>query len=173
VSTVNNQPVYLKTPGETLYKMSDNQVHLNYRQTLYTKHVLTFSFRTNSVADSVMALNNKFLGNNINQNNYLQLSYTFAKDTRDNKAYPLKGAMYSGTVSKTGLAKFDDNMDYFGLSGKVFAYKRLGKKFDIGTEIYANVDFTDQLSTLTKWVLATMSMFPVLSFMWLMPISMD
>jgi hypothetical protein len=146
VSTVNNQPVYLKTPGETLYKMSDNQVHLNYRQTLYTKHVLTFSFRTNSVADSVMVLNNKFLGNNLNQNNYLQLAYTFAKDTRDNKAYPLKGAMYSGTVSKTGLAKFDDSMDYYSLSAKAFAYKQLGKKFDIGTEIFANVDFTDQLT---------------------------
>lgn len=134
VTTFDDKPVYLKTPGQTLYSTNQNQFYLQYRHNLYLRHQLAVSYWQNSVADSVRLINQNFLGANKRRNSFVELSYTFAHDTRDSRIYPLKGSLQSLTLTKYGIGGGLSDVDYANAIGRLNYYQLLGNKFDVGSE---------------------------------------
>ncbi|MFT3740517.1 MAG: BamA/TamA family outer membrane protein [Breznakibacter sp.] len=133
VSTINDKPVYLKTPGNTLYSTNQNQLYLQYRHNLYSRHQVAVSYQQNSISDSVRIINQNFLGSNSRRNSFVELSYMFTHDTRDSKVYPLKGLLQSITLTKYGLGSKSE-VDYANAVGRLNFYQPIGSRFDFGTE---------------------------------------
>lgn len=134
VMTEDNKPVYYtNTDGYALQKIV-GRTNINYRHHLYHRHQLTLSYNKIYVADSVLIYNPNYLYNGQNSNEYIELTYTYFKDRRDSKIYPLKGHFWGFDLTTLGSNLWEKDMNYLltALHGEY--YQQLGRRFNIGTD---------------------------------------
>ncbi len=105
-----------------------------YRNSFYTKHYTTLSFKRSHIADTIVSLNPNFFENGEKVQQYLRLVYSFSRDYRDNHNYPLKGDLLIGTIDRTGLGIFDD-LNRWRFRVSYDKYFDLTKGFYFDTEV--------------------------------------
>lgn len=111
-----------------------------YRPSFYDYHYLNVDYFGVSIADTIALVNPNYLGDSITSQNAFKLSYTFRRDTRDNRNYPSTGYSIISQIEKAGLGVFGD-VDLWRLSSNYFQYYDLGKGF------FANLSLGGQLTT--------------------------
>lgn len=81
---------------------------LTHRNGFYQFHGLGLRYVDNQIADTVARLNPAYYGDARTRQRYLQLSYGYRFDRRDNVAYPLRGSLITGDLIWNGLLPRDD-----------------------------------------------------------------
>lgn len=126
------QIVYSSFNNKRLQFISDENAWKNFhagmavswRKKIFTTHTFGLSFNSNRVTDTVVNLNENFLGERKNNHRFLSLSYRFTADKRDSKNYPLKGSYFDFSVVKYGLGigKNEIDLTNFQLQYKKFIH---------------------------------------------------
>ena len=81
---------------------------LTRRNGFYQFQSLGLRYVRNQIADTVARINPTYYGDGRTRQQYLQLSYGYRFDRRDNVAYPLRGTLVTGDVFWYGLLPRDD-----------------------------------------------------------------
>lgn len=97
-----NKPLQLKYDSHIFNKQS-YFIHYSYRKRLYQNHKFIISYFNYNIADTVVVLNNNFLGKARDHLEFMAISYTFENDHRNIKYYPLKGAYFWLLLSYSGI----------------------------------------------------------------------
>ncbi len=100
-----------------------------YRSKITDFHSLEASFKFSSIADTVAILNPNFYGPGKVNQDYVFLRYSYRKDKRDIRSYPLKGYQLKAEILKYGIGLYND-IDYYELKASMAKY------FDLGNEYY-------------------------------------
>lgn len=135
LSTIDDQPVYFKSIGHTIWQSVQNQLYLQYRPQLYNHHQLALSHFDHTIADTVRKLNPDFFGNNRRELHFFELAYTFTHDTRDSRIFPLKGSLIMITLTKTGFGLQKNDLNYYSTQGRFFNFQQLSKRFYCGSQL--------------------------------------
>jgi outer membrane protein assembly factor BamA len=107
--TDDHKLLYLESP-ETLKKTFGMAMSYAYRKSFYQTHSVSLEYRNSSVTDTIATLNPNYYRQGATKQRFLALSYSFNSDHRDVAAYPLKGFLFNGYVSKIGLG-FEGNVN--------------------------------------------------------------
>jgi outer membrane protein assembly factor BamA len=75
----------------------------------------------------VVRLNPDYFLDNQTEQRYTSLAYGYRYDRRDNVAYPLRGTLFNGSASVSGLLP-SDNFRFLDLTASVSRYWPMGKK---------------------------------------------
>lgn len=140
--TWNDKLDYL--PSDSLNKRR-SIVFLNFtrRNKFYTFHSLDLRWSRTQLSDTIAALNPRYLTDGEKLQNYLQLTYTYSYDKRDNVQYPLRGKQYGAQISKQGILPNDDiNLLYSYGHFKYFVH--LGGRWFASTSARAKISFFKQ-----------------------------
>lgn len=95
---------------ETLKKTFGAGVTYSYRKTFYKTHAVSLEYNNSNIQDTIAYLNPNYYSNGSTHQRFLALSYSFNSDHRDVAAYPLKGFLFNGYISKVGLG-FEGNVN--------------------------------------------------------------
>lgn len=106
----------------------------SFRNSYYNYHYGMLNMYTARVADTIAYLNPNYFGDGAVRQRAFKLSYTFARDTRDNRNYPLKGTQVFANIEKVGLGIFDD-VDFWRFTINYEDNFDLGKGFYFSTNL--------------------------------------
>ncbi len=81
---------------------------LSHRPKFYGFHYLGMSYAMTNLSDTVARLNTNYLSNQQIRQHYLQFTYTYLFDRRDNAQYPLWGRVWSIQISRSGILPSDN-----------------------------------------------------------------
>lgn len=109
-----------------------------FRPSFYNYHYVLLQGYGMNISDSVASLNPRYFRNGATSQQALSLSYTFSRDRRNNKNYPLQGYLTFAMLEKLGLGVFQD-IDIWRLTGNYYQYFDLGNKFFASTSLGAQV----------------------------------
>ncbi|MEQ8473734.1 MAG: BamA/TamA family outer membrane protein [Marinoscillum sp.] len=79
-----------------------------YRPSFYDYHYLTLQGYGMQISDDIARLNPNYFGNGDTEQKAFGLSYSYVRDRRNNRNYPLSGHYVFGAVEKLGLGIFKD-----------------------------------------------------------------
>jgi outer membrane protein assembly factor BamA len=115
-------------------------VSITRRNKYYAFHTADLRWSYSKISDTIAYLNPNYLLNGRKRQRYLQLTYTFSYDKRDNVQYALLGQTFGLQVSKIGLLPSDDvNTLYF--YGSYRKYIPLSKRWFFNTGIRGRLSF--------------------------------
>jgi len=100
--TDDHKLLYLESQ-QTLKKTFGFGTSYSYRKSFYQTHSVSLEYRNSSVKDTIATLNPNYYTNGATDQRFLAISYSFNSDHRDVAAYPLKGFLFNGYISKIGL----------------------------------------------------------------------
>jgi hypothetical protein len=100
---------------------------VTYRNSLYNHHTFGINFNQSQVNDTITELNPNYYNQGTSQG-FFRIFYSFVYDSRDIRAYPLKGNYFAGRVEKIGVGIFDD-ADIYGITAFYNRFIDLGKHF--------------------------------------------
>lgn len=115
VKTANDKPQYLKLDDEFARELIVAELAYSYRHHLYNKHTIGFGWEQVEVADTVVSLNTDYFGDARKRMSYFWARYSFSRDVRDSKVYPLKGYWLNLGATQLGLGvdkESDLNVSY-------------------------------------------------------------
>lgn len=101
---------------------------LNIRPGLYNYSTIRLSIYNTSISDSLYALSPGYLPDSAQDVNSANLYIDYAYDSRNSKAYPLKGNYMRGFVEKKGLGVLSHDVDYFFYGIDFHYYQQISKK---------------------------------------------
>lgn len=115
---------------------------LFYRDGIYNRHNLTLEFNRFEFADSLLILNPLFSPGSETVAPFFSLGYSFKKDHRDVRAYPLKGYYYDIRLKRQGLGLLrTEKMDMTTAESSVRKFWRLHPRWFFSTGVNAKVSF--------------------------------
>ncbi|GAA4830746.1 BamA/TamA family outer membrane protein [Algivirga pacifica] len=126
--SVNNKFVEVNLEDEIVAKKFAFSTSMGKRIGFYDYHGIGGGFYYTQIADTVVTLNPEYLLGGRHDQQYFSLYYTYVKDMRDIRAYPLDGYYLRGNFIKYGLGIFDD-LNSFMISADYFKYTPIGKGF--------------------------------------------
>jgi outer membrane protein assembly factor BamA len=100
-----------------------------YRNNFYLQHRIKYEYRFSSVADTLLALNPNYFGQEAQHQQFDALTYEISCDRSDVAAYPLKGWVLLAGVQQDGVALHHDLK-------KTSAYVRFSGYLDLGSQFY-------------------------------------
>lgn len=132
----NNEIPYRTQADKWVYVKADNVVRerkyaslaLTHRRGLYHYHSLEVRYSYNTIADTIARLNPDYFLDGRRTQQYSSLTYGYRYDRRDNVAFPLRGTLFSTTVSASGLLP-SDNFQFLDLSSSLMHYFPMGGRF--------------------------------------------
>lgn len=107
---------------------------MTYRRGLYHYHSIETRYTRTMIADTIARLNPDYYLNGRTRQQFLNLSYNYRYDRRDNVAYPLGGTLFVGALGVSGILP-SDNFHYVELLGSVTRYWPLGGRFYAATNL--------------------------------------
>ena len=114
-SSFDNERLQYKSIENDALRNLSGSVALSYRKAIFSRHYLGLEFDQNRIRDSVRILNPNYLGNFRDRLKFLSLYYTFSRDLRDSRNYPLKGSFLNFQIKKYGLGIIDKSIDLTNL----------------------------------------------------------
>lgn len=141
--SLNDTLYYFKNFEEILRKRFSTAVYLRKRYGFYDTHTLELRYNNNVIADTIKKLNPDYFLDSRTTQKYLQLSYYFNYDFRDNVAYPLRGNRYELLINKSGLLPNDD-INQLEISGAYSLYKPISKRLFYGLYLKGKVSFPER-----------------------------
>lgn len=109
--TQNDKPVYYKDDNNFTNKTLNTRFTYTFRNQYYISHRFSTLFTYNQVQDTIIKLNNNYLGHNSNTTQFLGLNYNFILDKRNYKYYPLRGYNFEILLSQFGLNLLPNEME--------------------------------------------------------------
>lgn len=99
------------------------------RPTLYTYATIKMNAGYVEISDSLKSISPNYLPDNKSQVSMVNLYLDYYYDSRNNKAYPLKGNYLKVFADKKGLGIISHDVDYFYYGIDFHFYQELGNKF--------------------------------------------
>ncbi|WP_439557097.1 BamA/TamA family outer membrane protein, partial [Dyadobacter sp.] len=95
-------------------------VSLTRRNKYYAFHSVDLRWSQSRISDTIAILNPNYMLDGRKRQQYVQLTYTFSYDKRDNVQYALQGQSFSAQISKLGILPGDDvnTLYFYGLYRK-------------------------------------------------------
>jgi outer membrane protein assembly factor BamA len=116
-----------------------------YRNSFYHFHGITFDYTTNRVYDSLLLINDRYLGNaGTRKQKFHSLSYQYVYENRDFVSYPLKGSYLRIGLKQRGLFSSDDLVK----TEFDFHYSHftdLGKNWYLSNTAVTHISFQDDI----------------------------
>jgi len=116
-----------------------------YRNSFYHFHGVTFDYTTNRVYDSLLLINDTYLGDaGTRKQRYHTLAYQYIYENRDFVSYPLKGSYLRTSIKQKGILPSDDLFK----TEFDFHYSRfidLGKNWYFSSTNVAHVSLQDDI----------------------------
>lgn len=138
-----NKRLEFRDEDEYVYLNSAAGISLNYRKKIFNRHSVSLNYNNVLVSDTIFGLNPNYLEDQKTRNEYLMLSYSFLRDKRDSKNYPLKGHLLSASVQKIGLGIFKHSPNFVNTTLQAREYKKLGDRFSIAGSASATFSLND------------------------------
>ena len=137
--TENHKLLFLESK-ETLKRTFGVNASYSYRKSFYQTHSVTLEFRNSRVNDTIPKLNPNYYSYGSAHQRFFSISYTFNSDHRDVAAYPLKGFLFNGYISKVGLG-FEGSVNQLETNVSHALFFDLKKKFYLSnlTAAYVSV----------------------------------
>ncbi|MEQ9406026.1 MAG: BamA/TamA family outer membrane protein [Cyclobacteriaceae bacterium] len=127
VVTRNNVRAFLT--GEDLLRTAyRTRVTHSYRSSFYSFHFLSLGHTSASIADTVVAINENYLGDGRLKQNYFTAGYFYTWDKRNNRNYATSGSWHTLGIRKFGLGLYDD-VDFWSFEFRLSKYMDLGNDF--------------------------------------------
>ncbi len=139
----NNKRLFYKDIDEIQQRNSQAGFNLRYRKKFYSSHFMGASYNQAFVTDSILSRNPDFMVNSENFMRYLNLSYKYSLDHRDNKSYALKGHYFGGQVVKNGLGILDPTVDLWWTKLEYKHYWILGRKTSLAGMVQTHFYWND------------------------------
>ncbi|WP_421877773.1 BamA/TamA family outer membrane protein [Marinoscillum sp.] len=109
-----------------------------YRPSFYDYHYLTLQGYDMTISDDIARLNPNYFGDGATNQTALGLSYSYVRDRRDNRNYPLSGYYGLGVLEKLGLGIFKD-VDIWRMDLQYQHFVDLGQKWYFSSGIGAQL----------------------------------
>jgi outer membrane protein assembly factor BamA len=141
VSYVTNKTLAYRTNADKLvFFPSENRTRqrlmpfltISHRPKFYGYHLLSLSYNTSFISDTILKLNARYVDDNNQKQHYASLTYTHYFDRRDRGQYPLQGYYYALQISRTGLLP-SDTWQQWELAIAAVKYYSLGKRWFAST----------------------------------------
>ena len=127
-STIGHKLNYVKS-NDVLRTTRGIGLTYTFRNNFYVQHRLKYEYRYSNIADTLVSLNENYLGRGMNRQHVDILTYELAADRRDVAAYPLKGYEFLFGIRQDGIAFHSDLM-------KTSSYVRLASYIPLGNGFY-------------------------------------
>jgi outer membrane protein assembly factor BamA len=140
-STIGHKLNYVKS-NDVLRTTRGVGLTYTFRNNFYVQHRLRYEYRYSSIADTIVTLNENYLGHGINRQRVDVLAYELAADRRDVAAYPLKGYEFLFGIRQDGILLHSD-LRKTSLYARLAGYVPLGKGFyfsDLGVAYWSSPD---------------------------------
>lgn len=134
VRTLNNKPEYFRDNKNYLLNHLSTALNYSFRPYLYSRHIFTAAYNNVNVSDTISRINPDYLLKNNSSIRYYSLMYTFIKDNRDYRLYPLRGSYLNIALQKTGLGISKSAPDLLWLSLNYRVYGQIIKRVNFGIE---------------------------------------
>lgn len=138
-----NKRLEYRDEEEYVYQNSAAGISLNYRKAIFNRHAITLNYNNVKVSDTIFGLNPNYLTDQKTRNEYLTISYSFLRDRRDSKNYPLKGHLLSANIQKIGLGIFKHSPNFINTTLQIRKYKKLSERFSIAGSASAVFSLND------------------------------
>lgn len=89
--TVSDKQIFAKLPGSHIVRNYSAGISWYYRPAYAFRHSLSLSWQETAVSDTVLSLNEDYIGDGKNELSYLELNYRLDINKVNNWNYPLKG----------------------------------------------------------------------------------
>ncbi len=133
ITTVNNVRQFLSSE-RILSRSISPSVTYTYRNGFFNRHAFTVDYNSINYADSVSIVNPEFTRNQQNRQQFLRFSYSFVRDVRDFRNYPLIGFLIGARVDRFGIGPSDE-VSKWALAARFSKYSHLGKNFYFASTI--------------------------------------
>ena len=111
-----------------------------FRNALHYSHSFSLGYNHVHVSDTILQLNENYLLNGGNNQDYFQAVYSFNVDFTDNISYPLSGFYAKALIRQRGLGIFGD-VNIFAISGNFSKYTDLSEKWYVSNHVYGITSF--------------------------------
>ncbi|MEQ9218783.1 MAG: BamA/TamA family outer membrane protein [Cyclobacteriaceae bacterium] len=105
--TEDHLPIFTRSSKILRTAVGGSVIH-SYRPSFYTYHYTSLGFYSLHVADTIPMLNPNYFKDGESRQQAFRLAYTFTRDYRDNRNYPLSGDFYYFQIDKVGLGIMND-----------------------------------------------------------------
>ncbi len=106
-----------------------------YRHGLYKTHRVGLIYENINISKDIVELNPNYLMTDQSFLQFLQLSYYFKLDRRNNKAYPLTGYYFDFKATQNGTGIFKNDLNVLFLTTTVKKYHHFGKRMYVAGSI--------------------------------------
>ena len=142
-SSFGNKRLEFRDNDEYVYKNSSVGVSLNYRKKIFNRHSLSLNYNKVNISDTISDLNANYLQDQKTRNEYLLLTYSFLRDRRDSKNYPLTGHLLSASVQKIGLGIFKHAPNFINTTIQARKYQKLTSRFSLAGSFASTFSLND------------------------------
>lgn len=131
--TRNNKQVFYEDQDQINYRSAKAILTLHYRPRVEGFHEWLIKYERNRVNDNILDFNPRYFNGKSTQR-YFEVDYTFRRERRDNRFYPIKGNFIEAEIQKIGLGIYNqvDKLNtsiaythYFPLSNRLNLEMRL------------------------------------------------
>jgi len=147
--TIGNKQIILKH-SQILQQKFTSVVKYSYRAEHYNRHTLALSYNNLLVADTVVILNNDYLGSGNKNAIFFSFEYSFERNKTDSRAYPLKGHTAQYTFVTSYPLNPNKYLNQFFMVGEFTAYWELGNRFYFASGVKAKKSFINTQSYMLR-----------------------
>lgn len=134
--TVDNKQLFYKNEEEYAKEAFVLKLLTSYRIGYRRLHQLYLGYESFNFADSILLLNQQFMGENKDsKSNFFSLLYIYKLDFRDSKPYPLEGHYFDFEFGKYGFGLLEKAPDFFYAKATFDWYKPLSKRWFWATSV--------------------------------------
>ncbi len=106
-ATLNNKLAFIRDKSKNLFKQFRVSFGLTHQTTIFNTHGITIFYFNNSIDPKVLNSNKDYFAKSEKQRN-ISLVYSFTRDKRKYKVYPMGGYLLGGQITKRGIGIFKD-----------------------------------------------------------------
>ncbi|MEL6557758.1 MAG: BamA/TamA family outer membrane protein [Bacteroidota bacterium] len=124
-NTIDHIPRFEES-DQILSRIFSPSVTYTYRNGFFNRHGFTVDYTRRQLADSVHIFNPEYSRTGENSQQFFRLSYSFIRDVRDFRNYPLSGFLLGGRLDRLGLRRNGDASQWRAsvLLSKYFDFKK-------------------------------------------------
>ncbi len=131
--TVDHLPIFIRSRQLLRTSVGGSIVH-SYRPSFYTYHYTSLGMYSINLGDTIPDLNPNYFRDGATTQQAFRIVYTFTRDYRDNRNYPLSGDFYYLQVDKVGLGILKD-VDIWRFRGNYSKYFDLNNGFYLANSV--------------------------------------
>lgn len=125
----NKQQTFISTDKNAL-EGKGTEIYYTYRPGFNNKHRLSVAYREQIADDSLVSLNNYYFGKRKTKLSFLELTYRFTHDKRNNRGYPTRGSWLKTEFMQQGIGLPRSNaLNIFSIYSIYKKYYRISGKF--------------------------------------------